>query len=256
MPVMVVQNWIDIIRNPEFFRLIQFNMNDDCMVFTSAMRLGTRRAMTVYDGVYEVKNIPVGFPTKPPNFFTLTEHTLGTQLEGGVLRHWFGNLAFFWGREDPTSPTPIYLHRSDGYPASIELVNFTYYTKGKDLHREGYAAIKAEHVIASWFEEDQRKRANGPCIVDLENHREKWRNGNFIGCTTGHVSYRWNIYGGTSGLMSIENLHNDGALLFDNSPQAPLYKFLKEHEREIEPYHNQFFSDIETEFIYISEFGA
>ncbi len=241
---MVIKNWFDIVICPDFFRIIEFNNtpgNKFDKFGLDALNLGTGNWGTVYNHFYAVRTVPIGFPTKPPSFFSVTD-IKNKQTPYRAI--WYGNVSFFW------TNTPGYgkLHREDGFPAALELVNFTMHTEGSKLSRYATPAIEAEYVFASWMENGNYKRNNGPSIVSLERLKDYWRDGNHIKRDVEDMSFRWDT---RDRIIEQSTRH-----MQQSSFLGKLSEFFNEHEHQTDPYSNVFFTNPQTEFFYMTEFGA
>lgn len=121
------------------------------------------------------------------------DERVGVDIPDGVP-----NSSISWDKVLPQEPStgkfyaycPV-LHR-DGFPALIAFGGLKRWHKLGKLHRKGgRAAIRADYVMAMWFQNDQQSRVNGPSSILIEDYQEFYDNGNFCGYKYKSISEGW-----------------------------------------------------------------
>jgi len=118
------------------------------------------------------------------------------------------------------------------------MINVSKHYQDGLLHRKRkLPAISADYIGALWYQEPaQHVRRNGPACVMLENYKEYWEDGEFKG-------HRWSNYNLSWGWR-------DGR----NDDEA-LEKFLGNLQGSTDMFANSFFSDIQDEVCFITDFA-
>ena len=146
------------------------------------------------------------------------------------------NFGMFWGSQKSSGSMQPY--RDDGFPAVIVMVNVSKHYHHGVLHRKRkLPALSADYIGALWYQEPGRHvRQNGPACILLENYKEFWEDGEFKG-------HRWSNYNMSWGWRDKRN--DDEAL----------HKFLGNLQGSTDMFSNSFFSDIQDEVCFITDFA-
>ena len=242
--------WIDYIRSDVCFNLVLTNQKT--IQSTRRFLVPTRAAgggiNVEYEEFRRISRVPRKKldPLVAPNFIALSDAaSLATQdsSPGKIIPHAnepapaqrAGNVGFVWGKRNGSSIEP---HR-DEFPAVVLAVGLSkHYHYGK-LHRNRHPAIKADLIAALWFERpNECWRSNGPSVVTLENYKEFWEHGEYMG-------HRWSNYNMTWQTREC-----------DKDPTVDyLGEFLGNLKGTTDMFSNTFFQNVEDEVCYIADFA-
>jgi hypothetical protein len=147
----------------------------------------------------------------------------------------------FWGNllsAPRCSSSRFQAYRDDGFPAVIVMINVSKHYQNGSLHRKRkQPAISADYIGALWYQEPgEHIRRNGPACILLENYKEYWEEGEFKG-------HRWSNYNLSWGWRDKRN--DDEAL----------EKFLGNLQGSTDMFSNSFFTDIQDEVCFITDFA-
>ena len=228
----MIKEWIDIVRQDDYFDLIEENVTEghrvkivNGMGEKDSIGLGSNVAITDYDELYRVTNVPMGFPGVPPAFIAITNFFKNYDEEGNhhgnspAPAQRYENICFIWAqinevqlikRKNNTEvsitelnkngnellPEQISLHREDGFPATIEMIAMSKYQYHGVPHRKGgHAAIRASYLIATWYVDGKKRRNNGPYSVSIEDYQEFWVEGVYKGYREKNNYLNWELRG-------------------------------------------------------------
>ena len=252
-----MKNWIEIIRDANYFNLLVSNqkrkLNDDHNMTDVEVRMPCRKdAITAqYETVYHVDTVPDGIDGTPPAFISGSDTHIyadDASTEDNVVLHAAdaasqraGNLGLFWGDIGGGSwgsNHSLKAFRDDGFPAVIVMVNVSKHYHHGLLHRKRkQPAISADYIGALWYQRSgEHVRSNGPACVLLENYKEYWEDGEFKG-------HRWSNYNLSWGCRDGRN------------DDAALQVFLDNLNGETDMFSNSFFTDIQDEVCFITDFA-
>ena len=228
----MIKNWIDIVRENDYFDLIEENVIPDNKVEivngmggTDSVRLGSNIAITDYDILYRVTEVPGDFPGVPPTFIAITNFFKNYDEEGNphgnspAPAQRYENICFMWASVSEMHviqcdnqmdvittelkecgntllPDQITLHREDGFPATIEMIALSKYLSHGVPHRKGgHAAIRASYIIANWYVNGRSERNNGPYAISIEDYQEFWVEGKYKGYREKENYLNWKVRG-------------------------------------------------------------
>lgn len=255
----MIENWIDVIRAHEYFNLLGLNQNNK--IELTKIAGGDYTVVTEYDYVFEVKIVPSDFEEKygtPPNYIgaSYCRNYLDSENQpdssASVAAQQAGNISFFWTNKYSNSnlggnPNPFSAyddfkrHRSDWWPASIEMINVQKYYSSGLLHRNSNRpAIRADYIIASWYEEGCLYRANGPAIINLRGYKEYWKDGKYSGYDMDNHTLTWKT-----------TMKKD----MEDSEYERMMEFVEE-SNGTDLFTNHYFSSPDDEFCFIAEFSS
>lgn len=250
---MKIKNWIDIVRCEQHFNLIPLNLKNET-VLSSAFYGGSGGVETSYEQLYMIEDVPSDFVGVPPSFMfvtnpqSFTDDDLLPHMEEPAAAQSASNLMFVWTSDFLLSERRhkkrlhrITLHRDDGFPAVVELINFRKHYYHGELHRKGNnPAITAERIMVHWYEDGKAHRTNGPTNISITGYKEWWKEGKFKGYKlSGYTTY-WK-----DPTYSVPE---------DHLPEDVI-KFLSNLKGTTNIFENRFFSDPQDELCYITEFG-
>jgi len=252
-----MKSWIDIVRDANYFNLLVANqkrkLREEAAGTVEVVMPCRKDNITAkYDDIYYVDTICADFDGIPPTFISSadahayaasgsTEEIVVPHAEDPAAAQRAGNLGLFWGQSYSRSwssvPT-LHVHRDDGFPAVISMVNISKHYDQGVLHRKRkLPAISADYIGALWYQEPgEHVRRNGPACVLLENYKEYWEEGEFKG-------HRWSNYNLSWGWRDKRN--DDEAL----------EKFLGNLQGGTDMFSNSFFTDIQDEVCFITDFA-
>jgi len=193
-----MREWIDVIRQKEFFDLLILNQQNTLNRKLSHTMETTHGPISIqHDEVHSVKVVPKDFPGIPPNFIGVSgdpSYRIEDGRTGALIPHAyepapamrFGCISFVWGEiytGSKDAAQDVIPYRDDNLPAVISATGLSIHYQHGKLHRKGNnPAIKAEHIGASWFgRRDRLFRGNGPAHISFESYNEFWTEGKFRG---------------------------------------------------------------------------
>lgn len=250
----MITSWIDIVRSHEYFNLLGLNQGNK--VDSISISGGDYSLVTQYDYLFDVRVVPNDFEKKygpPPNYIGasycrnyLNSENLPNSTPSKPAQQ-AGNISFFWSKDSYRTERSSMLgpeierHRGDWWPASVELVNIQKHYSSGELHRESkYPAIRADYIIASWYEQGILYRANGPAIVNLRGYKEFWVDGEYQGYTLDANNLTWK----TTMTKTMEDSEYQEMLEFvDEAGETDLFS-------------NHYFLNADDEFCFINDFSS
>ena len=252
----MIKNWMDIVRSYEYFNLL--GMNQGHRIEPVSVSGGDYTVVTQYDELFEIKVVPNDFEKKygpPPRYIgaSYCRNYLNSENSPNSTpskpAQQAGNISFFWSKEeydhtdsvvyDP--PCGLKRHRGDSWPAVVEMINIQKHYKSGLLNRSSeYPAIRADYIIASWYEEGRLYRANGPAIVNLRGYKEYWVDGVYGGYDMDRHTFTWK----TTMTTTMEDSQHQEMLEFvENSEKTDLFT-------------NRYFLNADDEFCFISDYSS
>lgn len=253
----MIKNWIDIVRSYEYFNLL--GMNQGHRIEPTDVSGGDYTLVTKYDDLFEVKVVPNDFEKKygpPPRYIgaSYCRNYLDSENSPNSTKakpaQQAGNISFFWSKEEYNAPGMYHLpadedglrkHRGDLWPAVVEMINIQKHYSSGLLNRESkYPAIRADYIIASWYEEGNLYRANGPAIVNLRGYKEYWVDGVYKGYDMDNHTLTWKT---TMAATMEDSQHQEMLEFVENSKETDLFT-------------NHYFLNADDEFCFISDYSS
>ena len=246
-----MKNWIEIVRDANYFNLMVANqkrkINPDDGTVDVVMPCRKDTIIAKYDDVYHVDTVMDGIDGIPPAFISgtdihsyadniSTEDIIVPHAEDPAAAQRAGNIGLFWGdTHSISSGLAMRTYRNDGFPAVIVMVNISKHYHHGVLHRKRkLPAISADYIGALWYQAPAKYfRPNGPACILLENYKEYWEEGVFKG-------HRWSNYNLSWGW---------------NNDETALEKFLGNLQGTTDMFANSFFTDIQDEVCFITDFA-
>ena len=252
-----MKNWIDIVRDVNYFNLIVTNQKKKLGRGNVQVSMPCRKdkITAMYDEVYHVNTVASGFDGVPPDFIggsdvhsyannASTKANIIAHAEDPAAAQRAGNIGLFWGNtsydftDSTRSDRILSAYREDDFPAIIIMINISKHYHHGQLHRKRkLPAISADYIGALWYQEPgQHVRRNGPACILLENYKEYWEEGEFKG-------HRWSNYNLSWGWR-------DEVL-----DETALEKFLGNLQGTTDMFANSFFTDVQDEVCFITDFA-
>lgn len=197
-----MKEWIEVIRDKDFFNLAALNVDDISTSLSFDIRTHRGPINVQYDSVRGIKNAAM---PNPPNYIAMSDvHSYATQDStiGNLKPHAASpaaaqraaSIAFVWG--DLQRGGSIHPYREDGFPAVIIASSLSkYYQHGVMTRNRQHPAIKAEYLAALWYtkrEEPDCYRNNGPAAIVFENYKEFWVDDEYKGNRWTDITQDWN----------------------------------------------------------------
>ena len=196
---MFVRNWIDIIRSKEYLDLIPRNKNRGKIPIVD-LSFNDIPIRTSYDHLYRVTNVSEHLYGKPPTLMSFTNYEMNNMAVKKDKRDMdakhdemivANGVLFVWTKEEANKLSrggirnhQFTVHRDDGYPAVLEMVNVR---RRQDrilgvLNGVGKEpALSCEYLIAHWYKDNKKYRKTGPLSLCFESYKEYWDVGRYRG---------------------------------------------------------------------------
>jgi hypothetical protein len=236
-----VKQWLEIIRNAEYFNLLVQNQQSKDTDFLISLGTKPSAIMVQFDNAYEVSNNRFdGCPDSIITNDSVSAYVSDDSTSDNIIPHGYdpapsqqaGAIAFQW-----SSPNGEVPYRDDGFPALVTAVNLTKHYDHGTLHRKGpHPAIKAKYLAAIWYDNyrtpDVPSRTNGPECILFHNYKEFWKHGKFIGHRWASVSMRWKC-----------------------GEQDKFDSFMKTLKEPVDMFGNVFFTEPMDEICFVTDFN-
>ena len=245
-----MKEWLEIIRDHRYFNLLVMNTETHNVDDSFSFRAKSREMTVQYEEAYEITktdlpdapnfiavSAPKSLATKDSTPYNIVPHAADPYPAHPNPAQKAGNIAFIWGKKVNGRIQP---HRENGFPAVIIAVALAkYYQYGELSRRRDHPAIKAEHLVAMWFDKgDEAYRANGPTTISFDNYKEFWIDGEYGG-------QKWTEY----------HLEWNHRLLNTPEDEDTLGNFLSDLRGETNMFTDQYFVDAQDDVCYLTDFA-
>lgn len=193
------ENWIDMLRNPDFI-MEGYSPTASvkrCLLSyfaTNSNRVSHTHVHQPSDDSYARYNQPEGqlaYCYGSTINQTRNEDGLYNSI-GKAPALYLSNLILAWGKV-----YSLYdyweFNRDDGWPALITLWGFRMHMRDGKLHRSNSYAMGFESGEISWFRKDRNYRGDGPHTLRFEGYREYWIDGQLQSIKYRSLSETWNL---------------------------------------------------------------